>query len=303
MNKKIYEPYIHKMAAYLFTKISSSKRSADKKGKKHGRKDDLDVNVDVFWLENKLKEIECRCQQTGTPFPLLSKYPNTEFEIDMYMPSVDRIDSSLPYLRDNIKIVCTAINKGKGAHSENQSNEFWKLIQGKTNLYEEVEHTIYEEIKNKNVKENVMTKEQTNLNLDLVAALIQNGYYDEATKYFNEYGVHTKVTNEKTIKSNTKKIKSPKKDTLAGPAKIRKGYLENNSTELDVVDETEYLTLKNLLGRDENNKIYSAPEMDIAIKNKIHFYKKRNTKGQAGWIYYINKEDENKLFKLQPKTE
>ena len=54
------------------------------------------------------------CEKTGIKF----RYEKSDKGITPFSPSLDRIDSLCGYTADNIQVVCSMYNIGKGAHSE-----------------------------------------------------------------------------------------------------------------------------------------------------------------------------------------
>lgn len=61
-----------------------------------------------------------RCEITGIPFELVS----TRYNKSPWVPSPDRIDSSLGYTKDNVQWVCYLYNKFKGEFSQEDINLF-----------------------------------------------------------------------------------------------------------------------------------------------------------------------------------
>jgi hypothetical protein len=152
--------------------------------------------------------------------------------------------------------------------------------------------------KTKNIKQNVMIKNE--MSLELVKALIENGDHIHATKYFNEYGVRTNFSIEK---NDNIKSKSNSKNTNDIPQKeqYRKNYLENCSNELNEIT-SDYLRILDFFNKKDNGALCRSKSFDIGISNNITLYKTPAQK-KNGWIYYIHKNDKNKLIYLQPKSE
>jgi len=58
----------------------------------------------------------------------LPTHSNPNPDVQYYMASVDRIDSSKPYIKDNIQFVSRSMNYAKNVMSHEQTLEFIKLI-------------------------------------------------------------------------------------------------------------------------------------------------------------------------------
>ena len=99
----------------------------NKKG--HGR--DLEVTIDVIYLENLLASQRGLCAYTRRPL-IMPSVPvqcgrNVAFPkgINMaYAASLDRIDSTQGYVAGNVQFVCRFINLGKQDLSDEQVREF-----------------------------------------------------------------------------------------------------------------------------------------------------------------------------------
>ena len=74
------------------------------------RNRDRDVEVDEFFLFEIWNNQKGRCAYSGIPLTTDSNCYNTV--------SLDRIDSSKDYLRSNVQLVCTAVNRMKQEYSE-----------------------------------------------------------------------------------------------------------------------------------------------------------------------------------------
>jgi hypothetical protein len=71
-----------------------------------------------LWLEEKI--LAGVCEVTGTPFDLTSQTSNTVHAKNPWVPSIDRIDSSKPYAKDNVQLVVYMYNvcKAEFAHAD-----------------------------------------------------------------------------------------------------------------------------------------------------------------------------------------
>ena len=77
------------------------------------------------WIEEKI--LNGYCEATGIPFDLDTK--QTEIHAsNPWVPSIDRIDSSLPYLKENVQIVVYMYNVCKGEFSHEDVIRFAKML-------------------------------------------------------------------------------------------------------------------------------------------------------------------------------
>lgn len=76
--------------------------------KNRSRKNRWACNVDRGWIEERVER--GRCELTGIPFCFDHGSP--------YRPSVDRIDSSKPYVIGNVRVVLVFINWAKHTYAE-----------------------------------------------------------------------------------------------------------------------------------------------------------------------------------------
>jgi hypothetical protein len=74
------------------------------------RNRDRDVEIDEFYLFDMWNKQMGRCAYSAIPLTLDTNCYNTV--------SLDRISSDKDYLRENVQLVCTAVNKMKQEYSE-----------------------------------------------------------------------------------------------------------------------------------------------------------------------------------------
>jgi len=79
--------------------------------KKRAKRKDIDFNLDKEWIDSKLKKGVCEVTNIKFDF---SKKPF----LNPYYPSIDRVDSSKGYTKDNCKMVCHMFNNAKCEFSE-----------------------------------------------------------------------------------------------------------------------------------------------------------------------------------------
>jgi hypothetical protein len=93
-----------------------------KRAKKFGwEKPDFDSN----WIYEKIKN--GYCEVTGIEFDLDNSNTNTHSK-NPFVPSVDRIDSSRPYLKSNVKLVVYMYNVCKSEFSHKDVLNFCQLV-------------------------------------------------------------------------------------------------------------------------------------------------------------------------------
>lgn len=77
------------------------------------------------WIEKKI--IAGVCEATGIPFDLETK--RTEIHAsNPWVPSLDRIDSSRPYLKENVQVVVYMYNVCKGEFAHEDVVRFAKML-------------------------------------------------------------------------------------------------------------------------------------------------------------------------------
>lgn len=85
--------------SYLTGKIASMRSGAKRRG--------LCFEITADDLESLIERQEFQCAITGIRFDM-KRYP--DLRIPPYAPSVDRINHKIGYTRENIQIVCSAVN-------------------------------------------------------------------------------------------------------------------------------------------------------------------------------------------------
>lgn len=90
------------------------------RAKKHGWAYDLNRE----WVSAQLNEIGWKCQVTGIPFERIGK----NFFESWTSVSIDRIDSSKGYTRDNVQFVIAWVNKAKAQLPMDKFIDFCKVV-------------------------------------------------------------------------------------------------------------------------------------------------------------------------------
>ncbi len=88
------------------------------RSKNRRRKKVLDIDINVKFLTDLFDSQKGRCAISQHLMTLEFKSP--------YGVSIDRIDSSRGYTKDNVQLVCQVINFGKNTFSNEEMLEFWK---------------------------------------------------------------------------------------------------------------------------------------------------------------------------------
>ena len=78
-----------------------------KRAKLRAQKNGWDFDLDLYWLGDLLDRQNFKCAITGIQFFTRNK---AKTRVDPYRPSIDRIDSSNGYTKDNVRIVAWVTN-------------------------------------------------------------------------------------------------------------------------------------------------------------------------------------------------
>jgi hypothetical protein len=73
-----------------------------------------DYDLDAAWIIERMT----RCKRTDTPFVLVADHRHP------YAPSIDRIDSTKGYTKDNCRIVAWVYNQARSNYSDETVNQF-----------------------------------------------------------------------------------------------------------------------------------------------------------------------------------
>jgi len=106
----------------------AQKRDIIKKLEKRANRKGIPFNLDIGWLSSKLAL--GFCESTGLPF---KEHPNVGHR-NPYLPSVDRIDSSGGYTKDNCRLVVMGFNVLKSNFDDDTLTQFCKCF---CEIYEE----------------------------------------------------------------------------------------------------------------------------------------------------------------------
>lgn len=114
---KIYNHENRRTPRLLASRLLSSCRQ-----RSLAKKWDLELTID--WIREKLEKGICEVTGAALNF----KKPNNGNHVSPFTPSVDRIDSSKPYTKENCRIVCMMYNVCKGQWTDADVLAFAKLI-------------------------------------------------------------------------------------------------------------------------------------------------------------------------------
>jgi len=88
--------------------------------KKRARNKNIEFNIDVFYLEQLYTQQNKKCNLTGFFLSFGKK--------NLYKISIDRIDSSIGYVKGNIQLICLGVNYLKNTFDNEEVVEFLKQM-------------------------------------------------------------------------------------------------------------------------------------------------------------------------------
>lgn len=88
-------------------------------------------DFDTAWIFEKIQN--GYCEITGIKFDLETEVRSSSQAKNPWVPSIDRTDSSKPYLKDNVKIVVYMYNVCKSEFDHEHVIEFCKQVNNKEN--------------------------------------------------------------------------------------------------------------------------------------------------------------------------
>lgn len=97
--------------------ITQSRYRARKSGMAH--------DIDVRFLRELYDKQQGKCKLSGLVMTMRGTYGSTEY---WHSLSIDRIDSSGGYTKENTQLLCTGVNKVKGKMSDSQFLSFCKSV-------------------------------------------------------------------------------------------------------------------------------------------------------------------------------
>jgi hypothetical protein len=78
------------------------------------------------WIEQKIKNGVC--EVTGIPFDLITQVSDSVHAKNPWVPSLDRIDSSMPYTQSNVHVVVYMYNVCKAEFAHSDVAKFCKAV-------------------------------------------------------------------------------------------------------------------------------------------------------------------------------
>lgn len=79
-----------------------------------------------LWIEDKI--VGGHCEVTGIPFDLSPRGTGTSHVVNPWVPSLDRINSSLPYSKSNVQVVVYMYNTCKAEFSHEYVVKFCRAV-------------------------------------------------------------------------------------------------------------------------------------------------------------------------------
>ena len=95
---------------------------------RRAKKKGIEFNLTAAWLRDKMKF--GKCEVTKIPF---SFYPKNS-ALNPYLPSIDRIDPTKGYTKDNCQVTIIGFNNLKSNYTEQEISDF---CEGFVKYYEE----------------------------------------------------------------------------------------------------------------------------------------------------------------------
>ena len=86
-------------------------------------------DFDSLWIYEKIEK--GYCEVTGIPFNLTTQVSDSLHAKNPWVPSIDRIDSSKPYIKDNVQIVVFMYNVCKAEFAHKDVVAFCKSVMQK----------------------------------------------------------------------------------------------------------------------------------------------------------------------------
>lgn len=94
-----------------------------RRAKERASRFNLEFDIDQPWVFDRLVVIDFKCEVTGIPLSRGRKGSGVGFA-NRYAASLDRVDSSDGYTKNNVRIVCNRINTALGNLTDDQFEEF-----------------------------------------------------------------------------------------------------------------------------------------------------------------------------------
>ena len=88
-------------------------------------KKQYETDISLMFLKHLWKEQEGKCALTQIPMQLRTH--DSSDKLEFYTASLDRIDNTKRYTKDNVRFVCVMTNYARNTFSDNDFYEFIKL--------------------------------------------------------------------------------------------------------------------------------------------------------------------------------
>lgn len=275
---------------------ASAKTTHSKWGTDYGRKHEWEVDVDAEWIYNELKRNFGKCAATGLPFPLSLDYKDPKKCPDrIWIPSADRINPNIGYVKGNVEFVCLGYNLMKSKYDDIIAKEFlYSMVQSLSGTELERRNYISKKEENKILnKQNITLKSKTMIREDVTNQWIKYCFDtlgpEQAKLAWLSEQKHIQATiqpvKERKVK-NTKNVKVHK-DT------IKKFFFDNET----IIDESQITKDMELvvdilkIPSRANNDLYaakSARKLLNAVNPKIY---STVTNRPDGRKFYMNRDE------------
>lgn len=106
--KRYRKSYLRRRAEYSMT-VRGRLRSIFNAAQDRARRHNWLFAIDFDWILGLCSQQSGKCKLTGISFTY-ERNPNSERFYFPYSPSLDRIDSSKGYIKDNVRLVCVVVN-------------------------------------------------------------------------------------------------------------------------------------------------------------------------------------------------
>lgn len=121
MSNSYYRKYSRE---YLSTKEGKLKKLVAR-AKQLSNKKGLDFDLDNEFVFDLWKEQEGTCKRTGLPLDVKSGTIQVRNRMG---PSLDRVDNTKGYTRENVELVCAQYNAGKAAYTPEEFAEICRAF-------------------------------------------------------------------------------------------------------------------------------------------------------------------------------
>ena len=112
LDKNINPETYKSVSSMLSRKLFDGRKNAKKKGWQH--------DIDHAFIIQLIRQSGCKCVYCGKPFVFKANHPMNF--------SIDRIDSSRGYVKDNVQVIANWVNKAKSDMNEHEFFDYIKDV-------------------------------------------------------------------------------------------------------------------------------------------------------------------------------